>query len=146
MIALVLAISMLTSSPANAATDYKLAAAQIPKDQRSYAACVSYHESRGDYKAIGDNTNARGRWQFLDSEWRRGLSFMVAKRLREYGMHESKVKPLVKHLQSKSIDEWEPVYQDIGFVAALNAKYPWSGWRHWAVDKPCNKLVPKAHK
>lgn len=146
MIALILAISMMASSPASAATDYKLAAAKVPQDQRSYAKCVSFYESRGDYRAIGDNTNARGRWQFLDSDWRHGLSYMVANRLVDHGMHKSKVKKLVKHLQSRSIDTWEPVYQDIGFVAALNAKHHWSGWRHWAVDSQCNKLVPKAYR
>jgi hypothetical protein len=50
---------------------------------------------------------------------------------------------LVKHLQSKSIDTWEPIYQDVGFVAALNAKYKWSGWTHWAVNSKCNLLVPQ---
>lgn len=145
MIALVLAISMLTSSPAHAA-DFKLAAAAIPKSQAAYAECVSFHESRHNYKAIGDRSSARGRWQFLDKQWRHGLSFMVANRLVEYGMPKSKVEKVVKHLQSKSIDAWEPVYQDIGFVAALNAKHSWSGWRHWGVNSECNKLVPKAYR
>lgn len=146
MIALILAISMLTSSPANAAMDYKLAAAKVPTDQRSYAKCISHHESRGDYKAIGDVSSARGRWQFLDKQWRHGLSFMVANRLVEFGMPKSKVEKLVKHLQSRSIDAWEPVYQDIGFVAALNAKHHWSGWTHWSVNSKCNHLVPKAYR
>ena len=67
---------------------------------------------------------------------------MVANRLVDYGMPKSKTKKLVKHLQSKSIDQWEPIYQDVGFVAALNAKYHWSGWTHWAVNSKCNELVP----
>lgn len=145
MIALVLAISMLTSSPANAA-DFKRAAAAVPTSQKAYAKCVSHHESRNNYKAIGDRSSARGRWQFLDKQWRHGLSFMVANRLVEFGMPKSKVKPLVKHLQSRSIDTWEPIYQDIGFVAALNAKHSWSGWRHWKVNSECNKLVPKNYR
>jgi hypothetical protein len=145
LIALILAISMLTSSPANAA-DFKLAAAAIPASQKAYAECVSYHESRHNYKAVGDRSSARGRWQFLDKQWRRGLSFMVANRLVDYGMHESKAKKLVKHLQSRPIDAWEPIYQDIGFVAALNAKHSWSGWRHWGVNTKCNLLVPKAYR
>jgi len=143
LIALVLAMAIHTT-PVHA-TNYK-AAAEIPKDQKIYAACVSHQESRGNYRAIGDNENARGRWQFLDSNWRRGLSYMVAKRLMDYGMPKEKMKPLVKHLRSKSIDAWEPIYQDIGFVAALNAKHPWSGWRHWAVDTECNKYVPKKYR
>lgn len=143
MIALILAMTIHTT-PTH--LDYYKAAAMIPKDQRTYAACVSYQESRGNYRAIGDNENARGRWQFLDSNWRHGLSYMVANRLADHGMPRSKVKSLVKHLKSRSIDTWEPVYQDIGFVAALNAKHKWSGWTHWSVDRQCNKLVPKKYR
>ncbi len=126
---------------ANAA-DPKTAAARVPKDQVDYAKCVSHHESRGNYKAVGDVSSARGRWQFLDDEWRHGLPFMVANRLVDHGMHKSKKKKLVTDLQSKSIDKWEPIYQDVAFLAALNAKYHWSGWTHWAVNSKCNELVP----
>lgn len=143
MIALILALSV-HAAPVH--VDYYKSASEIPKDQQVYAACISDQESRGDYRAIGDNTNARGRWQFLDSNWRHGLSYMVAKRLMDNGMPKSKSKSLVKHLQSRSIDTWKPVYQDIGFVAALNAKHKWSGWRHWAVDRQCNKYVPKKYR
>lgn len=68
---------------------------------------------------------------------------MVANRLVDYGMPKAQRKALVKKLQSRPIDLWEPIYQDAGFVAALNAEYPWSGWRHWYYpNSPCNKLVP----
>ena len=137
-----IAVAFLLVTPNANAVDYKTAAARVPKDQVGYAQCISHHESRGNYKAVGDQSSARGRWQFLDKQWRHGLSFMVANRLVDYGMPKSKTKKLVKHLQSKSIDAWEPIYQDVGFVAALNAKYHWSGWTHWAVNSECNKLVP----
>lgn len=140
MIVLALAMSI-HATPVH--INYYAEAARIPKDQRVYAKCISNQESHGNYRAIGDNTNARGRWQFLDSNWRRGLSFMVTKRLVSFGMPESKQKSLVKHLQSRSIDTWKPAYQDIGFISALNAKHKWSGWRHWAVDVKCTKYVPK---
>lgn len=137
---------MLSTSTAHA-VDYKTAAARVPKDQIAFAKCVSYQESRGNYKAIGDSSSARGRWQFLDLQWRHGLSYMVSQRLVEFGMPESKKKPLIKKLRSKSIDKWDPIYQDIGFVAALNAKHPWSGWRHWFVSgSKCNDLVPTDRK
>ena len=124
------------------AYDYKTAAARVPQDQIAYAKCVSHHESRGNYKAVGDRSSAKGRWQFLDKQWRHGLSYMVAKRLVDYGMPKSKMKIVVEKLQSKSIDEWKPIYQDIAFLAALNAKYQWSGWTHWSVNSKCNELVP----
>jgi hypothetical protein len=140
VVSIVAAFLLLT--PNANAVDYKTAAAKVPKDQIAYAKCVSHHESRGNYKAVGDQSSARGRWQFLDKQWRRGLSFMVAHRLVEYGMPKSKVKDLVKDLQSKSIDRWNPIYQDVAFLAALNAKYQWSGWKHWSVNSKCNELVP----
>lgn len=139
---MIIAAALLLSSNNAYAYDYKTAAARVPKDQIAYAECVSYHESRGNYKAIGDSSSARGRWQFLDKQWRHGLSYMVANRLVEFGMPKSKSKKLVKNLQSISIDNWQPIYQDVAFVAALNAKYKWSGWTHWAVNSKCNQLVP----
>jgi hypothetical protein len=125
------------------AANYKLAAARIPSDQVAFAQCVSHRESRGNYQAASRVSSARGRWQFLDRQWREGLSYMVANRLVDYGMPKQKRNALVKRLQSKPIDAWKPLHQDIGFVAALNAKHPWSGWRHWYfANSPCNKLVP----
>ena len=123
-------------------TTIELKAAQIPKQEQAFAKCVSWQESRNNYHAIGDNQFARGRWQFLDNNWRHGLSFMVADRLVTFGLPKSKAKILIKDLQKRPIDTWKPIYQDIGFVSALNAKGSWSGWRHWAVDSQCVKLVP----
>ena len=139
---LLLTIPTPAQAPAVAASSFKFAASQIPAHQKAFAECVSLQESRGNYKAIGDNTNARGRWQFLDNEWRRGLSYMVADRLVTYGMSKTEAKDLRKDLQKHSIDTWKPVYQDVGFVAALNARGPWTGWKHWAVDRKCLKFIP----
>jgi hypothetical protein len=144
---MVVVAALLLSQPNANAYDFKAAAARVPQDQIAFAKCVSWQESRGNYKAIGDQSSARGRWQFLDDQWRRGLSYMVAKRLTDYGMPKSKQKALIEKLRGKSIDKWEPIYQDVGFVAALNAKYPWSGWRHWYVEgSKCNDLVPLEKK
>lgn len=144
---MVVVAALLLSSNNAYAYDYKTAAARVPKEQIAFAECVSYQESRGNYRAIGDSSSARGRWQFLDDQWRRGLSYMVAKRLTDYGMPKSKQKPLIEKLRSKSIDKWDPIYQDVGFVAALNAKHLWSGWRHWYVKgSKCNDLVPLNQK
>ena len=149
MIAILIFLLMVPTpaqAPAVASNNFKLAAAKVPNSQQAFADCVSHHESRGNYKAVGDKSSARGRWQFLDAQWRHGLSYMVANRLVTYGMSKSKTKDLVKDLQKHSIDTWKPVYQDIGFVAALNAKGPWSGWTHWKVNSECVKLVPSNKK
>jgi len=124
--------------------NYETHAAIVPKEQKAFAECVSWQESRHNYRAVGDISSARGRWQFLDAQWRNGLAFMVSKRLVDFGMPKNKQKKLIKKLRNQSIDQWKPIYQDIGFLAALNWKYQWSGWRHWHVDNSkCNDLVPK---
>jgi hypothetical protein len=125
-------------TPASAAHQ----AAHIPAPQQAFAACVSQRESHGNYKARGDESSARGRWQFLDQQWRQGLAYMVADRLRHFGMSRTESKVIRLQLQSMSIDKWSPVYQDAAFVAVLNARGPWSGWRHWHLaGSKCNRLV-----
>jgi hypothetical protein len=119
-------------------------AAHIPPHQQAFAACVSERESHGNYRARGDESSARGRWQFLDRQWRNGLAYMVAARLQHFGMSRAAAKHVRIHLQSISIDRWDAVYQDIAFVSALNARGPWSGWRHWyQPGSRCNALAGK---
>lgn len=120
-----------------------LKAAEIPASQQAFAACVSHRESRGSYTARGDESSARGRWQFLDTQWRRGLSYMVAARLRHFGMPAKQARHIRIQLTHTSIDKWKPAYQDAAFVAVLNADGAWSGWRHWHLaGSKCNRLVP----
>lgn len=117
-------------------------AATIPAPQQAFAACVSHRESHGNYKARGDESSARGRWQFLDQQWRHGLAYMVAERLRHFGMSRRESKRVRIYLQSVSIDRWPAYAQDAAFVAVLNARGPWSGWRHWYLPgSKCNRLA-----
>jgi len=120
-------------------------AAEIPAGQQAFAACVSARESHGNYKASRSEagSSAAGRWQFLDKQWRRGLSYMVAERLRSFGMSAHEAAVIRRHLAATRIDRWAPEYQDAAFLAALNARGPWSGWRHWYLaGSKCNALVP----
>ena len=119
-------------------------AAHIPPSQQAFADCVSHRESRDNYRARNDESSARGRWQFLDRKWRNGLAYMVTDRLHDFGMSRAAAKHVRIHLQSLSIDRWDPTYQDIAFTAVLNARGPWSGWRHWYLPgSKCNALVGK---
>lgn len=137
VLAAALTVSPATTHPAVAA------AANIPAAQEAFADCVSHRESRHNYRAQGDQSSARGRWQFLDRQWRYGLAYMVADRLRDHGMPAQQARSIRVQLQGKSIDRWAPAYQDAAFLAALNAEGPWSGWRHWHLaGSPCNALVP----
>lgn len=119
-------------------------AAQLPPAQVEFRECVKHRESRGNYKAsrAEAGSSAQGAYQFLDSKWRRGLSYMVAQRLREHGY--TPAKNVRERLLRTPIKRWEPIYQDIGFAAALNARGPWSGWRHWYYPgSRCNGLVAR---
>lgn len=130
----------LVLSPQNAATAAH--AAEIPKHQQAFAHCVAMRESHGNARAKGDKSSARGRWQFLDKQWRKGLSHMVAERLVHFGMGAHDAKRVRVHLASVSIDKWSGTLQDVAFVAALNARGPWSGAHHWHLPgSKCNRLV-----
>lgn len=121
------------------------AAAEIPASQQAFALCVAHRESHGNYKARRSEagSSAAGRWQFLDKQWRHGLSYMVAARLRAFGMSALDAAVIRRELQAKPIDRWAPQYQDAAFLAALNAHGRWSGWRHWYLaGSKCNALVP----
>jgi hypothetical protein len=140
MSAVVLAAALLAAP----VTDPAASAAVIPASQQAFAECVSQRESRGNYKARGSDSSSAGRWQFLDRPWRvnGGLAWMVAARLREFGMTGPASKSVRIHLQATPIAAWEPAYQDAAFVAVLNARGPWSGWRHWYLaGSRCNALV-----
>lgn len=138
MAAAVLAAALL----ATPVTGPAASAAVIPAEQRAFADCVSHRESRGNYAARGSDSSSAGRWQFLDRPWRSGLAYMVAARLRDHGMTGRASKAVRIRLQATHIAAWEPVYQDAGFVAVLNARGPWSGWKHWYLaGSRCNALV-----
>lgn len=141
MAAVVLAAALLASP---VATDPAASAAVIPASQRAFAECVSDRESRGNYNARGSDSSSAGRFQFLDRQWRvnGGLAWMVAARLREFGMSGADSKAVRIHLQATHIAAWEPNYQDAAFVAVLNARGPWSGWKHWYLaGSRCNALA-----
>jgi hypothetical protein len=136
--AVVLAAALLASP----VTDPAASAAVIPASQQAFAECVSHRESRDNYKARGSDSSSAGRWQFLDRPWRNGLSYMVAARLREFGMTGPASRAVRIHLQATHIAAWEPAYQDAAFVAVVNARGPWSGWKHWYLSgSRCNALV-----
>jgi hypothetical protein len=139
--AAVLAAALIVS-PATSPAEH---AATIPTAQRAFAACVSHRESHGNYAAKRSEagSSAAGKWQFLDKQWRRGLSYMVAERLRAFGMSAHDAAVIRRHLAATRIDTWAPAYQDAAFVAVLNARGPWTGWRHWFLaGSKCNRLVP----
>lgn len=117
-------------------------AAQLPPAQEQYRECVAERESNDNPRARNRNSSAAGKYQFLDSQWRRGLAYMVAAELREHGHPEPRA--VRKELQRKPINKWPERYQDVAFAAVLNAEGPWSGVKHWRlVGSSCNKWVKR---
>lgn len=110
-------------------------AAEIPKKHRAFSKCVLDRESGGNLENTNSGEGARnprssasGRWQFLDSQWREGLSHMVAGRLKDYGMPSAHVKGVRVHLEGKPIHKWDGLWQDVGHNAVMAA----GGWAHWS--------------
>ena len=142
MAAAVLAAA-LTVSPATTPHPAVEAASVIPGTQQSFAYCVSHRESRGNPAAKSRVSSSAGKWQFLQSTWGQSLPWMIAERLRDFGMRPAQARQIRITLQRTPIHKWDEAYQDIGFIAVLNARGPWSGWRHWHLaGSKCNRLVP----
>lgn len=75
--------------------------------------CIMQRESHFNYKAANKSSSARGAYQFLDSQWRDGLVWMM---LDEGGDVKE-----IKSLRDKPIHKWNRYYQDRAFFTA---------WRH----------------
>jgi hypothetical protein len=117
-------------------------ASHIPTQWRPFAECVSARESNHNHRSVNRSSGAAGRWQFLPA-WRHGLPYMVTARLVAAGYPKSERKALRIRLQKTPIQKWEPIYQDVGFVAALLAPNG-QGWRHWSLPgSRCQGLVPR---
>lgn len=106
------------------------AAAVIPASMARFAECVSERESGGSYTARNaSGSSAQGRWQFLDRQWRHGLSFMVRDRLVRFGMPRPEARKIREWLAAHEIAAWPGPYQDAGFVEVMSR----GGAHHWAL-------------
>jgi hypothetical protein len=109
-------------------------AATFPRSIVSFARCVLERESGGtlDRRQSGvaarnPSSSASGRWQFLDTSWRRGLSFMVRDRLVRFGMPKAQAREVRLYLGSRPISTWHGYWQDIGFLEVVER----GGRHHW---------------
>ena len=119
-------------------------AAEVPKKHRAFSKCVLDRESGGNLAntnsgegAKNPRSSASGRWQFLDNNWREGLSHMVAGRLKDHGMPGQHAKSVRVYLEAKPISSWDGLWQDIGHNAVMAA----GGWYHWK-GASCNSKRP----
>ena len=67
---------------------------------------------------------------------------MVAARLVAFGMPFREAHAIRVHLSRLPINRWPEWLQDVGFLAALNARGPLSGAFHWHIrGSKCNALA-----
>ena len=87
--------------------------------------CIMHREARFNYRARSSISTASGAYQFLDSQWRVSLTYMMIEESRTTadGLIED-----IKALRDKPIQEWNRYFQDRAFYTA------WDNGRgadHW---------------
>ena len=111
-------------------------AATFPADMRGCASRILARESGGTLNdptsgmgARNPSSSASGRWQFLDTSWRRPLSFHVRDRLVEFGMPVKDARDVRSYLEATHISQWPGVIQDVGFIETVERSgySPWGG-------------------
>jgi hypothetical protein len=117
--AIALTVILLTSTVTEAD------AAPLDGEALQYRDCVAHRESRGDVTAQNPRSSAQGKYQFLDNQWRHGLSYMVRKEMKSRGMKPAR--NLVQLLQNTPIKRWSEFHQDMAFAAVINT----GGAHHW---------------
>jgi len=103
---------------------------------RPFAKCVEHRESKGVPTVVNSSGHA-GLFQF-SRDWRHGLPFMVADRLRAHGLSKGAAAAIRRELSAKPINKWSATYQRIGFAEVVER----GGWRHWYLaGSRCNGLA-----
>jgi hypothetical protein len=87
--------------------------------------CIMWRESRYNYRAANRSSSARGAYQFLDSQWRRSLTYMLMPEHRDR-------KQEVIALRAIPIHEWDRYWQDASFWAAWRKG---EGRHHWSLQR-----------
>lgn len=104
-----------------------------PHRWETFRHCVIQRESRGSYRAANVTSSARGAYQFLDSQWRDSLVWMLLPEHRRDGLADE-----VRDLRDKPIHHWNRYWQDAAFWTVMNASA--DSWRHWRGGS-CDRLA-----
>lgn len=87
--------------------------------------CIMQRESHFSYRAANKSSSARGAYQFLDSQWRDGLVWMM---LKESKNKNDGLSAEIKTLFNIPIHRWSRYYQDRAFYTAWQNG---DGKHHW---------------
>lgn len=126
-------------------------ARHVPDRWVPFTLCISERESgygrtadlRKPYLSKNPASSASGRYQFLDTSWRKGGAWNVWKRLIRHGFDRASARRVRVALMETPIRYWRPVWQDVLYAEVLLSGEG-KGWRHWHLSgSPCNRLVPK---
>jgi len=91
--------------------------------------CIMHRESRSNYRARGTISTASGAYQFLDSQWRISLTYMM---IRESRSTADGLISDIKALRQHPIQTWNRYWQDRAFYTA------WDNGRgadHWNLTR-----------
>ena len=91
--------------------------------------CIMHRESRYNYRARSTVSTASGAYQFLDSQWRVSLTYMM---IRESRSTADGLISEIKALRNKPIQEWNRYWQDRAFYTAWNNG---RGADHWNLTR-----------
>ncbi len=103
-----------------------------PEDE-NVRECISFRESRHNYRGTNSKSSAQGNYQFIDASWRDSLTYMMIHESRENG---DGLISEIRELRNKPISEWNRYYQDRAFWTAWQHG---AGAKHWALTIPTGK-------
>lgn len=91
--------------------------------------CIMHRESRFNYRARSSISTASGVYQFLDSQWRISLTYMMLKESRatKDGLIDE-----IMALRKQPIQKWNRYFQDRAFYTAWNDG---RGADHWNLTR-----------
>lgn len=98
-------------------------------DQERFRRCVAAREGSFTYMVRGgSNRHYHGTYQFNDTDWRRGLSYMMQAESKATG---DGLAQEAAALRKVPIHKWNRYWQDRAFFTALNVRGKWMGRPHW---------------
>lgn len=145
--AIILSGSLLFPMPPHMHTEYRAAVSHQAKDLEGWQPslyrgkwwdakwfnirkCIMKRESHFNYRAANKTSSARGAYQFLDNNWRRGLVYMMIDESKETN---DGLERQARRLFTIPISKWNRYWQDRAFYTALQDG---RGLKHWAAQIP----------